>query len=1008
MQHAFLDAVLPAEGTRVVAHVPRGWSAFRHEFVDNNDQLVQRTSMLDDDHLPTYFALASFAPDAAERTIPNTRQLKCFWIDLDFKEYKTTTAARADIIQLSNRVGEPSFIVHSGGGLHLYWVFNEPLDTAVWHPLALAFQATWQAEGMKADPVSTDASRVLRMPGTHNRKEKYGEPRPVRIILNTNKTYDPWVMAESFVEVTVEGHILPLIKDLAVPDNLRRSHDDLIDGLGHRESHFGPLLDRCLQVRHAWDDPDDLLEPVWHAIVQLVRHTVDGDMHAHAISEGHHSYSERETDKKLAYLEAKDVGPTTCDRFRALNPAGCVGCPHRITSPIVLGHVDAEVMARAVHSSVALASPAGAHDDETPPPSLAYEPRVDDAVEPVVHAPAPTRAPARAGVAHINPLSRIPADSQFDFNAQTKYIEMRKRGGDGEYTTVSIFHGFLCPERVEYDAGLREATLLVYVQNAGQAPKHIRIPMRAMADKKSLSIGLLNEGVQVMTKNAGDILELLQVMSNDLVIRQANTNVIDQMGWQDDGGFVVGTTGYTPTGEVTHDVPAVQPILNTAPHFTQSGTLDGWKKTAEAYNRPGGEVYQFALCYGAAGLLLPDTTYSGVVLSLYSRESGRGKTTVGFGALSWWGNPDMLKSQASDTNNALFNKASRSKNLPIVIDEITEKPARDLSDVIYHMAQGREKESLTSNRDPRQVLPPWTLPVITTSNVAVKPLLHDHRGDSQGMFARIFEVSLSGSFAPSATALDKDILRDGFTKNYGVAGPVLAAHIMANHDRLNIELRKIIAMLDSAVQGDPYYRFWVASCAAALTVAIAANECGLLSYNVEALSVWAVDSMKAQRDSSDALIPTPDEVLSRFLALNVNNIMLKMYRRTSVGAAGVRDFMYWPEDGVRGNRLVGLADFTSGRLLLSHHAVTKFCRDAGHDVDGFALDSYELVDAKGGRLLLSTRPYLTNLGEGSRTASARTRALGFNLRHEALADYARQYDEVIRASSEGGNIRSIK
>lgn len=1006
MQHAFLDAVLPAEGIRVVAFVPKGWSAFRHEFVENNDQLVQRTQMLDDDHLATYFALASYAPDAASRTLDNTLQLKSFWVDLDFKQYKTYKHALAALQKFTDRVGVPTFAVHSGGGMHLYWAFHAPIATAQWHPLAIAFQATWQEAGLKADPVSTNAAQVLRMPGTHNRKPAYPEPRPVQIVGNSSKLYDPYDMAENFVEVSVEGHILPLFRDLKFPEALRRSHDDLTDGMGHRDSYLDPMLDRCQQVRHAWDNPDELDQTTWYHIVQLVRCTVDGDDHAHTISKGYDGYTPQEVDKKIAYLESKDIGPTTCDRFRSVNPKGCEGCLHNVTSPIVLGHMDVEMTARVIHEAPMADAPQAAQAPET----FEYEPTPAPTVElpagDVVQAPTTIRAVVQR---IANPLSRIPADCGFDYNSMTGYLERRKRGSDGEYETVSIFHGFICPERVETDTyGEHDSMVKLYVQNAGQAPKHIFIQNKALADKRMLSTELLNKGVQFMTRNAGDILDLLQIMTGDLAVRKENAEVISQMGWQDERMFVVGTTGVTREGAVALDMPSVSPIRSTAQHYHAQGTLEGWVKTAEAYNRPGGEVYQFALCYGAAGLFLPDTSHSGVVLALFSRESARGKTTVGDGALSWWGDPDMIKSQASDTNNALFNRASRNKNLPIVIDEVTEKPARDLSDVVYHMSLGREKARLTSTADPREILPPWALPVITTSNVAIKPLLHDHRGDSQGLFARIFEVSLNVPFAKSATPEDKEILRDGFLKNYGMAGPILTAHILANLERFNNERRSIHAALDKALGNDSYFRFWVASCSATMAVAAAARECGLLNYDLGALAKWVILSMKAQRDNSTSLIPTADEILSRFLSANVNNIVMKLYRRTSIGTSKINHVMYWPEEGIRGSRLVGMADFTSGELHLAHHSIAKFCRDAGIDRDGFASDAFVETDTKGVRLLKSVQPRQINLGEGGRMASARTQVLSFNLRHEALADFARQHDEVIRASSEGDNVRSIR
>ena len=63
----------------------------------------------------------------------------------------------------------------------MYWISDKPLTRAEWEPYADGLWALVQKHGLKADAVTTDAARILRVPGTFNKKQDI--PRPVEIKL---------------------------------------------------------------------------------------------------------------------------------------------------------------------------------------------------------------------------------------------------------------------------------------------------------------------------------------------------------------------------------------------------------------------------------------------------------------------------------------------------------------------------------------------------------------------------------------------------------------------------------------------------------------------------------------------------------------------------------------------------------------------------------------------------------------------------------------------------------
>ena len=92
---------------------------------------------------------------------------------------------------------EPSLVVDSGGGLHLYWLLREPCDLfdatdresakAASEGLQSCIRAAFKARGWTLDNTS-DLCRILRPAGTVNRKV---EPRAVRVVAESAARYNP-------------------------------------------------------------------------------------------------------------------------------------------------------------------------------------------------------------------------------------------------------------------------------------------------------------------------------------------------------------------------------------------------------------------------------------------------------------------------------------------------------------------------------------------------------------------------------------------------------------------------------------------------------------------------------------------------------------------------------------------------------------------------------------------------------------------------------------------------
>jgi hypothetical protein len=88
------------------------------------------------------------------------------WVDIDFKDLPN---GDEDAIALIEKFPlKPSLVVWSGHGLHLYWLFHDPVPAS----LEIECYLKGIAKELCADPAAAEISHVMRIPGTYNYKNK--------------------------------------------------------------------------------------------------------------------------------------------------------------------------------------------------------------------------------------------------------------------------------------------------------------------------------------------------------------------------------------------------------------------------------------------------------------------------------------------------------------------------------------------------------------------------------------------------------------------------------------------------------------------------------------------------------------------------------------------------------------------------------------------------------------------------------------------------------------------
>jgi putative DNA primase/helicase len=262
------------------------------------------------------------------------------WADIDIggaaHKAKDLPASEEEALSLVEAVGlPPSVIVRSGFGLQVYWLFREPFvieteaERQELKSLSRRFQQMLRlqarARGWTIDPTA-DLCRVLRVPGTFNRKLP-DDVRPVRA-----EYFDRAYCLDDI------GEILCGLDDPGEPAPSQPPPD-------LPPAKLPPILDGCAWMRHCRDDAATLPEPEWYRMLTVVARCEDAERWAHELSQAHPKYTRRETQRKLKQASGEKMAPVTCAYVESdLGGARfCDACLFQgnVNSPITIGRLEA-------------------------------------------------------------------------------------------------------------------------------------------------------------------------------------------------------------------------------------------------------------------------------------------------------------------------------------------------------------------------------------------------------------------------------------------------------------------------------------------------------------------------------------------------------------------------------------------------------------------------------------------------------------------------------------------
>lgn len=924
---SFLSAVLPTTGKYIVATKKQD-EGIKHHILETKDLVAQTAGKVfrDNQDVDCWFALASYKqgwhknPKTGKNNLrvqTNIQAIKSLWLDLDVgegKDYADIKTALTDLLTFVAKLKLPKpYLVQSGRGIHAYFPFKEEVSKRKWQPLADKLKTACFELSLRADPARTaDGASIMRLPMTFNNKTtpalpvkilKQGEIVDIKDIekvlkpFATKKPKTTTITEDNCLEIDFSKYKLPKIPD---------THPNLLEACKRVfppriiTDEFIPdadlIIKGCEQIRNQKDAP----EPVWKAMLSVIRCTKNGNEIAHELSKQDKRYTYEETEAKLARLEAEQTSPHTCIYFNNNRQGICNKCPFfgMLNSPIGMHKVKKNERPQ-TENAHNLSINSEDKDKEERPIIPSSKQHMESIAQNEVE----------------NTEKEIDCQASDKLFSQVIDIEVKKE--DKEITKEEPKEEVKeessdIPKYSFKDVRVNEEGCFALVKNRGDY-EWIRIydypiyPLQAVKGRDPKTGGvkysyifrkhnrkgyddiqidgsvLLGDGLNKALGDYGFKLKQKEktAMGNFLIDLLRETEDIigevettDRLGWNEaQTHFLLGNKLYKTDGKVFEMV-----VSGKAKPYSEItkpvGSLELWKRIANIYNKKGLEWGQLVVASAFASPLMPLGALEKAALLFITGEKGIGKSTALWLGASVYGNPDKMVFNKMDTYNSRIHKLGIYSNISAMFDEMTDMSPKEASDFAYTLTQGRGKDRMSQGGEGLlENTTFWSCLPVMSANDSILSALSQHSADASAQMSRVLEVKATdiNNYYTKEELRENELLLRQITQNYGLAGDVYIRYITSHKYEVIKLLSKVEDLVREKANLSSNYRFWTYMITRLIAGATIAKKLGLIDYDVEALLDFLLGLIGKSLEVVNDYVVDRKTLLSSFLSSQIGN-----------------------------------------------------------------------------------------------------------------------------------------
>jgi len=668
------------------------------------------------------------------------RHFKALAFDLDIgpdKQYTNQIDAVVALKKVLSSMDMPfPMLVSSGNGLHVYWPLTQELPTKTWVQLSKALRRALAEHNLVIDNSKIhDPSMVLRPVGSHHKKSTTW--KPVKVVKDC-EDFDPMMLAGILKRwVSVEPEKKPAKKSSIMDAVIGSSNDVVLERVAEHCTQIRALVASGGFIDAAGEQVE---EPLWRASLGIAKHCTDPEEAIIKLAGEHPDFDLKVNLEKLEGWGAH--GPTTCETFERLCPAGCRGCPHKenIKSPARLSST----------SSVTVETDKGEEEIELPKGYVVRDNCVYKEVREKVEST--------------------------DANGNPTMVEQV------EWVLVSHYLMHVLGLYKNPETGNSTFRLSVRYPMVGWTEEDHE--MDVLVNGPSFTKFLHHR--QIFDAKTGAQQERLRLFIVDYLakVQSESPTGIDYIhfGWQKDKTFLC---GHTVLGNDV-DTAIKRRLKGAATRFDELikpvGSRADWVDAMRILEKPEAKMIRMMMFLSMGSVLSRAAGNCTGMVSIYSPQTTTGKTLALYAINSMFGNPKEMLLQRRDTANAMFKIRGVLNQLPCTIDELTTVHPDEAVNMVYDLSSGVEKNSMDQRRELRDPAR-WTGPTFVSANVSFHQQFDLAQTNDSALRARCIEY-----VHEDRTLVEKDTSgtspADRFVEaifhNYGWAYPELVSAVISN------------------------------------------------------------------------------------------------------------------------------------------------------------------------------------------------------------------------------------
>jgi hypothetical protein len=791
------------------------------------------------------------------RNTENALFLKAIWLDIDVKEppkgYASLIEAVDALDTFKKAVGlpAPSALIGSGGGLHVYWFSDTPLAPAEWRPYAEGLKALALKHGLRCDAgITTDAARILRVPGTLN--YKFNPPTLVKILLLQDKDFSFATDLGMLATVApIATHLPPTTTQVFSEQPAQAfagldPKDSLAAGITLAESQplaWEPLVTECAFIRDALvTGGKDYSQPMWNLSTLASTFLESGHALAHKFGNKHPGYTRESTealwDRKNRERKNRGLGWPSCAAIEAAGCTACKACPHygKGKSPLNF--------------------------------TIPFE------------APTTVTAVALAGAPVLTPMSPLNLPHGYALDSDGYIcVTIEEPGAKGQppaSALVRLFYGKLSAPWAQ-----TEPVALNFVTTADKGRTNSVSILLGDMGGLDMWKTLQRQGVKPVVRLKRLAEEFLMAWLSKLQDAARSRSALP-FGWYvDDTGA---RHGFVYGGLLVKDDSTEHPSgfgdVQLRHVYTPTGHKQPWLDAAKLITdqkRP--ELDCILASSFAAPLMVTPAEYS-ALLSAWG-DSGAGKTTAVKVAQAVWSHPKKSKEITMSTARSVIHRMGEVRNLPVYWDEIKNKKAQaNVFDTFFTGSEGIGPSRLTSNVELRS-RSEWQTMLIICSNISfVDHVVTEQKTTTAGMY-RVFEYEIPRVSLTAPGQIDAIVasrITQELENNFGVVGMEYTRVLGKDPRAADQFTLGICSAFAASVQSTKEERFWVALCGTLLAGAEYANQLGA-QIDIPAMQAFLQKAFQDNRErmqneaTAGGTVMNTEESLTGFLKTYVGETL---------------------------------------------------------------------------------------------------------------------------------------